>query len=260
DDLGEVGAALADSIGVINNSESTGLERVTSIVSLFVVAYEKLQKLTDWLNRDKALERQVKANQALLDQIKMESEINDIHRERVQLIRDASVLLDNYYQRDYSDAMQRQIDAEKKYQASITALREGAQIQGIGESSGFIGIGKRDRKFELSLNKVIEWLNGEGSAVPFGHNDVAKNNAFIELTHIVSDSLDALGLKSEDVTKFTEQNWMDLFRVLNEMGRVTEKTTRELLEQATEAAEEYNAALEDMRGIIQDIAGSLGGS
>lgn len=257
DDLNEVGTALGNTLNKLNNDNSTGLEKATSVVGLFVTAYDKLIKLNKELN-NKGLNRQIDMNKGLLQQIEIEQEINRLHRERNELMRNSSVLLDSFYKDNYNAAAQAQVDAVKTIESSMQSLLSGALLRGTGKTSGFFGIGAKNKDFNFNLNDILGFMLGDGK-VPSSINQGTKTDAFFDVVKSVEDVLRGMGKTVADVARFSSEEWNEFFHVLDASGRITEESTKELFETFKNASQEYQQALEDMRDIISDVAGDLGG-
>ncbi len=257
DDIANTVGLLSNALQVMNNDTASGLTKITSMIGLFTTAYNLLNKAVQWLNRDKELEAQQQINESLLERIKVEQKLNEIHRERNELIREANVLLDSYYKDDYASAVRQQAEMLATMEDSIAALASGALVEGTGRTSGFFGIGAKDKQYNFNLNEVLGFITGDNS---LGYGDVSNGtrlDAFIDTTNAVEDILNKMGKTAQDVARFTSAEWMDFFELLDASGRITEETTKELLDTARESLQEYQAALEEMRGIIRDFAGDL---
>tara|TARA_R110002012_G_scaffold267666_2_gene451570 strand:+ start:24209 stop:27625 length:3417 start_codon:yes stop_codon:yes gene_type:complete len=256
-DIADTVGLLSNALQVMNSDTASGLTKVTSMIGLFTTAYNLLNKAVEFLNRDKELENQISLNKSKLNQIKIEEQINELHRDRNELIREANVLIDSYYKDDYASAISKQREMLDTMQASVDALSSGASIQGTGRTSGFFGLGAKDKDYNFNIDKVIGYLTGATGIGINPNNEGSKFDAFLDTADGVSKVLESMGKTAQDVAKFSSQEWMDFFELLDASGRVTEETTKALLDTARQAIEEYQAALEDMRNIIKNFAGEL---
>lgn len=254
---------VADTIGgmstalqTLNDSSATNISKLTSVVGLFSQAFITLRSITKWLRKDKGLDRQIAINKELLEQFKMENEINRIHRERNELLREANVLIDSYYKESYSSAFEKQRESLEVLEKSIDALATGAAIQGTGKTSGFFGIGAKDKHYNFSLDTLLQRLLGDNDKWFYGSN-LTKTDAGLDAEKALRKALEAIGKTAEDVANFSTKEWLEFFEVLEASGRVIEESTKELLATAKKGMEEYQAALSSMRSIIKDFAGEL---
>lgn len=258
DDFNDVSKNFASTLSVLSNVNSTGLEKATSVVGLFVTGYSKLKELTDALNKDKRLENQININQNVLEQIKIESAINKIYEDRNELIKESSILLDSLYKDDYNNAFKSSTDSLALFTKSLDALKSGALITGTGKTAGFFGIGAKDKDFNFNINDILNYILGTGG-LPGNHNDVTKRDAFLGAVGSINKVLDSMGKTIDDVANFSTDEWLDFLTIVEASGKLTEETTKQLFSEAKNALEDYKNALENMRDIISDFAGSLGG-
>lgn len=252
--IGDTVGQLSNAMRIINSDTATGLAKVTSMVALFSQAYNVLNKAVQWLNRDKELERQKEINESLLNRIEVEQKLNEIQRERNELIRESNVLLESYYKDDYTAAYRQQAEMLATMEESIAALTSGALVEGSEMAGGFFGIGAKRKYYNFNVSDVLGFLSGDANA----RGDAgSERSAFLTVASEVEDILNKMGKTAQDVARFTSAEWMDFFELLDASGRITEETTKELLDTARESLQEYQAALEEMRGIIRDFAGDL---
>ena len=254
DDIANTVGLLSNALQVMNSDTASGLTKITSMIGLFTTAYNLLNKAVQWLNRDKELETQQQINESLLERIKVEQKLNEIHRERNELIREANVLLDSYYKDDYASAVRQQAEMLATMEDSIAALASGALVQGTARVGGFAGLFTQKKDFSFNISDVLGFLAGD--LEPRGDAG-AERGIFYEIATEVEDLLNKMGKTAQDVARFTSAEWMDFFELLDASGRITEETTKELLDTARESLQEYQAALEEMRSIIRDFAGDL---
>lgn len=254
---GELLGVTSNALETIGDSAATGLEKTTSVIGLFITGYAKLKELTEFLNKDKRLENQISINKTVLEQINIEAAINKLYNERNELIRESSILLESLYKDDYNSALRIGTESLELFEKSLNALKSGALITGTGKTSGFFGIGAKDKDFNFNINSVLDYILGSGK-LPGSFNDATKNDAFLDAVKSVKGVLESMGKTINDVANFSSEEWLDFLTIVEASGRLTEETTKQLFAAAKSSLEEYQKALEDMRSIISDFAGALG--
>lgn len=254
---GELLGVTSNAIDVIGDSTATGLEKTASLVGLFVTGYSKLKELTEHLNKDKRLENQININKTVLEQINIETAINKLYSERNELIKESSILLDSLYKDDYNTAFKIGTDSLELFSKSLDALKSGALITGTGKTSGFFGIGAKDKDYDFNVNDILNYISGSGK-IPSSLGNLTKTDAFFDAVNSVRNIIESMGKTIDDVANFSSDEWLEFLTIVEASGRLTEETTKQLFAAAKSALEEYQKALEDMRNIISDFAGALG--
>ncbi|WP_067145340.1 phage tail tape measure protein [Pseudotamlana agarivorans] len=275
--VGNMAVQLGNAIAVMGDSSAGSLEKASGLVGLIIQAGGLMQEIgTQDFNKE--LNAQKQNNIALADQLSMEAKINEIRRERLDIEKNSSAFLDSYYKTDFSDALQRQFESEKQLVKTMETLsKEGIfSAEGVGDRLLF-GTKTENRDFSIEdiLGDVFipdffttdPFKDGNVAASRFfdplsifgGYSDLnVSQDALKKLQKSFESTLSAMGKTSADMANFSTEEWLDFFVVMDEAGHITDEGTRRMLENAKEALNEYNDAVDEMKNIISDFAGQLG--
>lgn len=276
-------------IGTLNDSNASGFQKVSGIISLAITAGGELAKIRQgWQNEE--VNAQMALNKSLASQLDMEAEINSLRRERAKQELYQSAFLDPTFKKQYESALDVMGDSKKQMDEALGTLMQNAVFTaegsakrrlfgtktddysfGIGQILGdymtdYAGEGWQDLLFgQMNVglqNKSFKDIIGsllDPAGLFGGYADrKAEGNALNKLKNNFQEVFNAMGKTSADVANMTSQEWVEFFRVMDEMGYVTDEGTKRMVENAKHSAEEYAAAMEEMKGIIKDIAGELG--
>lgn len=295
-DLGSALMKVADLIGgvgnvisTLNDKNASGFQKVSGIISLAITAGGELAKIRQgWQNEE--VNAQMALNKSLANQLDMEAEINSLRRERARQELYQSAFLDPTFKKQYESALDSAGAAQRELENTVTSLMQNAVFTakgsakrrlfgtktdnysfGIGQILGdymadYAGEGWQDLLFgQMNVglqNKSFKDIIGsllDPAGLFGGYADrKAEGNALNKLKNNFQEVFNAMGKTSADVANMTAQEWVEFFRVMDEMGYVTDEGTKRMVENAKQSAEEYAAAMEEMKGIIKDIAGELG--
>ncbi|WP_088656000.1 tape measure protein [Geofilum rhodophaeum] len=278
-------------IGTLNDSNASGFQKVSGIISLAITAGGELAKIRQgWQNEE--VNAQMALNKSLASQLDMEAEINSLRRERAKQELYQSAFLDPNFKKQYESALDVMGDSKKQMDEALGTLMQNAVFTaegsadrrlfgtktddysfGIGQILGdymsdYAGEGWQDLLFgQMNVglqNKSFKDILGsllDPAGIFGGYADrKAEGNALGQLKDAFNDTFAAMGKTSADIAKMSSEEWADFFSLMDEMGYITDEGTKSMVQNAKAAAEEYAAAMEEMKGIIKDVAGDLGAS
>ncbi|HZW97402.1 MAG TPA: tape measure protein, partial [Bacillota bacterium] len=278
-------------IGTLNDSNASGFQKVSGIISLAITAGGELAKIRQgWQNEE--VNAQMALNKSLASQLDMEAEINNLRRERAKQELYQSAFLDPNFKKQYESALDVMGDSKKQMDEALGTLMQNAVFTaegsakrrlfgtktdnysfGIGQILGdymadYAGEGWQDLLFgQLNVglkNKSFkDFLGGllDPAGIFGGYADrKAQGNALGKLRDAFNDTFAAMGKTSADIARMSSEEWADFFSLMDEMGYITDEGTKRMVENAKAAAEEYAQAMEEMKGIIKSVAGDLGTS
>lgn len=278
-------------IGTLNDSNASGFQKVSGIISLAITAGGELAKIRQgWQNEE--VNAQMALNKSLASQLDMEAEINNLRRERARQELYQSAFLDPNFKKQYESALDVMGDSKKQMDEALGTLMQNAVFTakgsakrrlfgtktdnysfGIGQILGdymsdYAGEGWQDLLFgQMNVglqNKSFKDILGsllDPAGIFGGYADrKAKGNALGKLKDAFNDTFAAMGKTSADIARMSSEEWADFFSLMDEMGYITDEGTKRMVQNAKAAAEEYAQAMEEMKGIIKSVAGDLGTS
>jgi hypothetical protein len=288
--IGKMVSAISDSLSTLLDKNASGFQKVTGIISLAITVGNELAKIRrDDMNA--AAEKQMEINKGLADQITLEAEISRMRRERADQELNSSAILGPTFEDQMKNAIDDAREAQKLMDNALGSLMNNAVFTAEGKAKRrLFGTKKGDYAFSMadifggnSGTLGSEWGDIFGSGIGRGvkagdwkavagafldplqlfggyADDKAKGNAFKNLQTAFDKTFQAMGKTSSDIAKMTSQDWVDFFTLMDEMGYVTDTATKEMINQAKVASEEYAKAMEELKAVISDIAGALGNS
>src|SRR5690554_6327598 len=291
-ELGETVSKVADIIGgfgnvasVLSDVNASGFQKISSVISLTLTVGNELMKIRKNLAMEEINEQRA-LNKSLADQLDIEAEINSLRRERARQELYHSAFLDPDFKKQYEFALDTMGESKKQMDETLGALVENAVFSAEGSARRRL-MGRKTDDYSFTFGQILgaeyekagkSWLGvaldplrifgGAGDFMakildPFqlfgGYADnKAQKNALGKLQGAFNDTLSAMGKTSADIANMTAEEWAEFFSLMDKMGYITDENTRRMVENAKEAAEEYIAAMEEMRKVIKDIAGDLG--
>lgn len=269
DDLNELGSALGNTLNVFNNESSTGLEKATSVMALASVALQKATQIVD-KSLNSAVDKQKEINQGIADQLVAERKINELRRERAEIEKNSSAFFRSNFQRDFADAIALQADSNVRLDESMRLLSQNGIFTQEGIGKRLLG-GKNRKTFDFAISDILGdfdvksmtetagfWASPLGSLLTGSYSKRnAQKDAIRKLRDSFNEALTSMGKTAGDMANFSNQEWIDFFQTLDAMGKVTDETTKKLLEEGKKAVEDYRAAVETMKNVISDLAGML---
>lgn len=297
-DLGSALMKVADLIGgvgnvisTLNDSNASGFQKVSGIISLAITAGGELAKIRQgWQNEE--VNAQMALNRSLASQLDMEAEINNLRRERAKQELYQSAFLDPNFKKQYESALDVMGDSKKQMDETLGTLMQNAVFTAEGSAKRRL-FGTKTGNYSFSIGQILgDYMAdyaGEGwQDLLFGQMNVglknksfkdilgslldpsgifggyadrkAKGNALGKLKDAFNDTFAAMGKTSADIARMSSEEWADFFSLMDEMGYITDEGTKRMVQNAKAAAEEYAQAMEEMKGIIKSVAGDLGTS
>lgn len=291
-ELGETVSKVADIIGgfgnvasVLSDVNASGFQKISSVISLTLTVGNELMKIRKNLAMEEINEQRA-LNKSLADQLDIEAEINSLRRERAKQDLYQSAFLDPNFKKQYEFALDTMGESKKQMDETLGALVENAVFSAEGSASRRI-MGTKTDDYSFTFGQILgdeyekagksllgvaldplRIFGGAGDFMakildPFqlfgGYADnKAQKDALGKLQGAFNDTFAAMGKTSADIANMTSQEWADFFSLMDEMGYITDEGTKRMVQNAKQSAEEYAAAMEEMKGIIKDIAGELG--
>lgn len=278
-------------IGTLNDSNASGFQKVSGIISLAITAGGELAKIRQgWQNEE--VNAQMALNKSLASQLDMEAEINSLRRERAKQELYQSAFLDPNFKKQYESALDVMGDSKKQMDEALGTLMQNAVFTAEGSADRRL-FGTKTDDYSFSIGQILgDYMAdyaGEGwQDLLFGQMNVglqnksfkdilgglldpagifggyadrkAEGNALGQLKDAFNDTFAAMGKTSADIAKMSSEEWADFFSLMDEMGYITDEGTKRMVQNAKAAAEEYAQAMEEMKDIIKSVAGDLGTS
>lgn len=270
--VGLMVSQLGQMITTLNDSNASGFQKATSIVSLAIAAGNELSKVRQgWMNKE--VSKQMELNKQLANQLTLEAKINKMRRERAEIDRNSSAFLSPNFKDEFKASLKTVKESEKMMNDSLGKLMGNAVFTGEGKSKRNL-FGTKKGNYSFSMSQIMGDYKtlGEGSTFGdraklflgnvlggFGAADTrAQTDALKKLRNTFDDTFKSMGKTSEEIAKMSSQEWVDFFTLMEENGHITDEGTKKMIANAKEAAAEHAAAMENMKKIISDVAGSLG--
>lgn len=287
--MADLMGGIGNVVGTMNDANASSFQKVSGIVSLAITAGGELAKIrSGWMNEEVNQQRDI--NEALANQLTLEAAINDLRRERAQQEVYSSAFLDPTFADQYRLGLDKAKDSQDLLNSSLGNLMNNAVFTARGKAKRRL-FGSKSDDYSFSMKQLLGDYKtayaGEGIADLFlgQHNQIqngigafiggmldplgifggyadtkAQGNALDKLRNAFRDTLASMGKTSADMAKMSSTEWVDFFSLMDEMGYITDESTKRMVESAKKAAEEYEKAMEEMRGVISDVAGDLGKS
>lgn len=297
-DLGSALMKVADLIGgvgnvisTLNDSNASGFQKASGIISLAITAGGELAKQRkNWANAELDAQREI--NAGLANQLSIEGQINALKRQRAKASEEQSAFLSPDAMKQFKNTLTAVSDAEAELEKNISALMGNAIFTAEGKAKRRL-FGTKTDDYSFSMKQIMgdyaAAYGGEGMQdLLFGQMNVAlqngsfkdflgglldpagifggyadrkaEGNALSKLRKAFNETFTAMGKTSADVAKMTTEEWTDFFTTMDNLGYITDEATRKMVSNAQTAAEGYAQAMDEMRGIINDVAGDLGSS
>src|SRR5690554_1615397 len=291
-ELGETVSKVADIIGgfgnvasVLSDVNASGFQKISSVISLTLTVGNELMKIRKNLAMEEINEQRA-LNKSLADQLDIEAEINSLRRERARQELYHSAFLDPDFKKQYEFALDTMGESKKQMDEALGTLMQNAVFTAEGKAKRrLFGTKTDDYSFTFGqilgaeyekagkslLGAVLDPLRIFGGAGDFmakildplqlfgGYADnKAQKDALGKLQDAFNDTAAAMGKTSADIIRMSSEELADFFSLMDEMGYITDEGTKRMVENAKAAAEEYAQAMEEMKGIIKNVAGDLG--
>ncbi len=295
--VGQMVTSLSGMLTTLYDSNASGFEKASGIVSLAITAGNELAKIRkDSMNKE--VDAQKATNEALAEQLTIEAKINEIRRERAEMELNSSAFLDPSYKQEFSNALQTAKESEQLLNDSLSGLFGSAVFSSKGKAKRRL-FGTKTGTYEFTMEQLLgDYVTsyageGAGDLLPLltgsvggiatgqlfnggsfqdiigglldpmgvfgGYADSkAQQNALDNLRDSFDDTLTKMGKTSADIADMTAQDWVDFYSIMEEAGHITDEGTKEMVANAKAASEEYAQAMEDMKAVISDVAGQLG--
>lgn len=289
--MADLMGGIGNVVGTMNDANASSFQKVSGIVSLAITAGGELAKIrSGWMNKE--VDQQRGINEALANQLTLEAAINDLRRERAQQEIYESAFLDPTFADQYRLGLDKARDSQDLLNSSLGNLMNNAVFTARGKGKRRL-FGSKSDDYSFSMKQLLGDYKtayaGEGIAdLLFGQLNVgaknkdpkqivgalldplgifggyadgkAQGNALDKLRGAFNDTLFAMGKTSKDVAKMSSTEWVEFFSLMDKMGYITDDGTKRMVESAKKAAGEYEKAMEEMSGVISDVAGELGKS
>jgi tape measure domain-containing protein len=293
--VGEMVTAFSNLAGVLSDVNATGFQKATTIVSLAITAGKELSNaMHDSLTAE--ADKQAEINEQLAARITIEQEILRLKHEQAEADLNQSAFIDPTSMDQYQLQVDKMKDANNALNNSVGALFGNAVFTAHGSAKRKL-FGTKEGDYSFTMADILgknapQLLGGEGiddALFGTGFIDVfnntkgdlfktfaqvtdplglftgkadakAANNALGKLGQAFDDTLKAMGKTSADVASMSASEWVDFYSLMEKGGYVTDEGTKKLIANVKASAEEYKAAMEEMKKIISDVAGNLGDS
>lgn len=270
--LAELSTTIIDTFETFSNESASSSEKISGIVSLILEAGNIInQAIKDtYANEAEGLDN---INKSLASRISAESTLNRIIRDRAELELNQSAFLSADYKESYQLALDTLSDSENTINQTLEALGQNITLTAEGAGESWLGLNKVTEEYSFTLDQIVNGWNDLGNVQTRGvvtnildpidlFGAAADSDAMIDAYNKVSDgfndALKSMGKTAADMAEFSSEEWTDFYTILDEGGYIVDQGSKQLVTSLREAQQEYTEALEQMKGIITDIAGSLG--
>lgn len=290
--IGQMVTSIGNLMTTLNDPNASGFKKASGIVSLVIAAGNELSKIrTQRMNEE--VDAQMRINESLAEQLSLEREVNRARRERAEAERNSSAFLDPNYIDEYKAQLDIINDSEDLMNKSLSALLENGVFSADGSAKRRL-FGKKSGTYSFSISQILgdyatdyagegweDLLGGQGlsqllnggsfmdvlggfldpAGLFGGYADgKAQKDALKNLRNSFEKTFEAMGRTSAEMAEMSSEEWVEFFSLMQDMGHITDEGTKEMVENAKVAAEDYAKAMEEMKNIISDMAGVLGSS
>jgi TP901 family phage tail tape measure protein len=272
--LAELSTNMVGAFETLNSETSTSADKVTGIISLIIAAGNIIKDFVANTYTEEASEQSA-INKELSNRINAETTINQILLERRRIELESSAFLTANYKERYALATQSLKDSQKALDSTLSGLASGLTLTAEGQGESWLGINKTAEEYSFTLDEIInktDTLSGvETGAIISNILDPADffggaasgdayQDALNQVSSAFNSTLKEMGKTAADMATFSQEEWVEFYTVLDEGGYIVDEGTKKLVNGMKEAQEEYLAAMEEMKNIISEVAGSLGDS
>lgn len=270
--LADLSSSTVSAFETLNTESSTTSDKISGIVSLIKIAGELIKDIVTNAYTKEA-DALSDANNEIAKRIQSEEIINRLVRERAEIELNSSAFLDANYKDTYALALQTLNDSKRIIDESLSALSGNLILTATGKGESWLGINETAEEYSFTLDQIInksDTLSGinTGGTISnildpadiFGGAASAEayEDALNKVEKAFNSTLEAMGKTASDMANFSSEEWIDFYKILDEGGFIADQGTKNLVDGMREAQEQYQQALEEMKGVIQNIAGSLG--
>ena len=287
--IGSLLGQMSSTFETLGDKNASGFSKATSIVSLAITAGNYLKQIR--LDSDaEAINAQKAITSGLARQITMETEINKIQSER-QSVQESNIFLGKDYGKMMTNSMSDVAKYNDQLDGTMNTLMKNAVFSAEGKAKRRL-FGTKTGTYEFSLanmfgnNMPTDPYGKSGSTVEGYLNSMnkgdfksaagalldplqifggyadskAQQNAFGNLQKNIVATLSSMGKSVRDFAKMSSEDMLTFFSLMEKGGNVTDEGTKQLIASAKEQLELVKAAKEKMKGVISELAGSLGNS
>lgn len=272
----------AASVGIITVIDKTavlaagavkGVEKASVILAIVGAALQVIKGLQDAfgaMSLDDQADMAANSKRAS-ERLTIEYEINQVHKERLEL-QEKSTILGSNYSKDMKDAIMTIKEEGENLQKTMDTLFTEGLLTGTGSARNLWG--KKTKEFSATVEDILkgvdvpemslfdkiniggDYLDVFGSA----RNKRAMKRAVKDLEEGFESALTAMGKTASDVANFSTQEWLDFYSILEAQGNITDEGTKAMVDLAKKQYEALVAAKEQIKEIIGTITGDLGAS
>lgn len=271
-EIANLGNNVVQAFETINTESSSTADKISGIVSLIIAAGNLIKDVVSQSFEESVI-KQDQINKSINAQIKAEATINRLLREREKIELESSAFINAFYKDRYSLAQESLRDSEELFSSSLQALNQGITLTAEGYGEGLLGLSSASKEFSFTLDEIINGakridnlsLNEDLANIfdPIGlfggaaESDAAKD-AYNQIVSAVNAGLKSMGKTAADMANFSSEEWADFYTILDEGGYIADEGSKALVNSMKEAQEAYQQALDEMKAIITEVAGSLG--
>ena len=234
------GIASGNPVQIIQGS----IKLLTNVVSLFGEKEDEI-----WAKRKEQ-------NLEIAKRLKLENAINEKLYERLRL-QNESLFLGADFEKTLVNGL-REMDKESKLLGTTMGdLKKGIIFTAEGEAKRKL-FGKKKGTYSFSLDELLTGkANIEG---PSTASRNAQRDAFKNLQTSFSSVLSQMGYSLSEFSTLSNEEMLDVFKLMEEGGYVTDEGSKQMLANATVQLELYKQAKEAVEATIKEMAGNLGSS
>ena len=298
--IGQMVTSIANLVTTLNDPNAKGFEKASGIVSFAIAAGNELAKIrTQSMNKEVDAQKRINEGVAEqltlereLNRIRreraevernssafLESYYKDDYKAALNTLKESDKLIDDSLKGildggvfSAKGSAKRRLFGRKSgtYEFSIKQILGDYATKYSGEGAADIlpllfggvgGIGTGQLLNGGSFKDIIGGLLDPAGIFGGYADGKAQKNALKKLRESFDKTFKEMGKTSADMANMSSQEWVDFFSLMEEMGHITDpKSTKEMIENAKAAAEDYAKAMEEMKNIISDVAGNLGSS
>jgi TP901 family phage tail tape measure protein len=270
--LAELSLITVEVFETFANDASSSSDKISGIVSLILEAGNIINEAIKESYATEAAELE-KVNQQVATRISAEATLNRLLQDRARLELNQSAFLSANYKDAYQLALTSLRDNERTISQTLEALGQNITLTATGAGESWLGLNKVTEEYSFTLDQIINGWDDLNQIQTRGtltnildpvdlFGAAADSDAMIDAYENVvagfNGALESMGKTAADMANFSQEEWLDFYTILDEGGFVVDQASKQLVNSLREAQEEYIAALEEMRQIIRDVAGSLG--
>lgn len=267
--------SIISNTAALTAKKISAVEKASVILAIISAALKIVNEINNLLQSsdDSSINSAKAKTDEIAKQVRMETTINALYRERNKL-QGESLTLGLTYGQQVSEALKLAEGSGEDFNNTMKALLDNAIFSERESWKNLWGVGwSQSKRFSFTLKDILEQINPDGTSIGssiftalfdlgdiFGNTQKGKaqQEAFNKIVKNMKAAFAELEKQGVDTANMTNKEWLTFFNVMKEAGNITDEATLKLIENAKEALREMEKQMEKVREIITSVTGGIG--